>query len=1394
MQGLPEQAEAQAIWSNAERRTRVATLLFTDVVGSTALKQRLGDTAGVELVQQHHRLVRETITQFHGAQEIALAGDSFLILFPVPSEAVKCALLLQHRLTQFNRSLRAPVTDRMGLHLGEVVVEQTASKFDVLGMQVDTCSRVMSLAQAGQILMTRPVFDNARQTLKGEDLEGVGPLSWLNHGRFELKGVEEPLEICEVRGGGAGAEGLGPPTTTEKARRVEAADGEAVLGWRPAVGQVVPKTRWVLEEKLGEGGFGEVWKARHDMLKETRVFKFCFRADRVRTLKREVTLVRLLRERVGEHPNIVKLHDIYFDEPPYYLEEEYVAGRDLRIWCEARGGIEKVSLEVKFELVAQAADALQAAHDAGVIHRDVKPGNILVCSSREPMDGAGEPGSLTAKLTDFGIGQVISEEVLKGVTRNGFTQTMLSDLGATHSGTQLYMAPELWEGKPASTRSDIYSLGVVLYQLLVGDFKRPVTADWTQDIPDPLLREDLHSCFARKPEERFAAVGLLAKSLRALPARRTEAERQAREKAQVERAAYRRGMVRTAGIASLIVGVILVLSWQVWSNAAAKFRQAAQIRSSTVRLTVANGLNPLESGDWLTAVLWFSEAFVLDEAFQVSPDMKLTRQTHRLRMNSLLSQSPRLEQMWFDDAGMCGGFDRSGQHILLGGPKGHTVYDVRTGQGVSPPFGQGCLRASLHPDGRRAVTGGGGTNAVFSLWDVTTGARLSDLSTPGSIEPFRGDCTDLQFSADGRWIVAPVSGDRGLVLIWDPETGCVQQALAYADHPELPWTPDDFVTAARFDFSGERLLTADTKNRAVIWHWKTGTVLQVLQGHRSWVYSGCFARAHTNWVLTCSFDRTARLWALDTGQMVLRVAHQGDSIQEVQFSPDDKMFVTGGLDGMVRFWDSQTGRLMPPVLRNQDRVTQVLWSADGARVAVTTRDGVARVWSEENGRPVMRPVTADFSADGRLILEQHQTTASVQDLAGKRAASVIDLGSTNVSGLFFAGCPERLFSFASASGSSRTNGIILRLQSARESVGSSLAYDPSWNQFVCAPGGRRFAFWADGDENETPPATLGVLVWEPERGPKPRLIACGGEPVDAVAFDGQGRRMVIGSHLPGSDNGVLRWVDLDASGEPSVFMRSKQRFVHLEFSPDGKWLAAAESDKSLDPGDAVVWPLEENGPRVQEPSRLPHRDGVLCTAFSDTSQMLVTASEDQTASVWRRIRNVWQPSPRLLHCGGEVHACVFSHNGCWVATAHRTPESQQARSWRSDVRIWDTANSEPVSVRFAFPEKITRLLFVDGDRRLLVERWDPPMPPRRWLINLGVDEGSAKEFLMVAELLSSQRSFLNTATPHLPRVLEGTLSAEQTLLHATTFGPLRLLNKEDCRELWLQLSPGSLTK
>src|SRR5262245_8069728 len=124
------------------RQGGLVTLLFTDLVGSTALKQSLGDRAGVAAVQEHHALVRQLLKQFPEGEEISTAGDSFFLAFIKPSDAVRFALMLQSGLKEFNEGRSVLLQDRVGLHLGEVVIEETGSgKRDLHGMQVDTCAR-----------------------------------------------------------------------------------------------------------------------------------------------------------------------------------------------------------------------------------------------------------------------------------------------------------------------------------------------------------------------------------------------------------------------------------------------------------------------------------------------------------------------------------------------------------------------------------------------------------------------------------------------------------------------------------------------------------------------------------------------------------------------------------------------------------------------------------------------------------------------------------------------------------------------------------------------------------------------------------------------------------------------------------------------------------------------------------------------------------------------------------------------------------------------------------------------------------------------------------------------------------------------------------------------------
>ncbi len=203
-----------------KHRTALLTIIFTDLVHATEMKDKLGDSTGVDLIQQYYALVRDLLDRFSEGEEIKTAGDSFLIVFVKPSDAVKFSLLLQRQLRVFFQDKAFPLANRIGIHLGEVVVEEEENSDktkDLYGIQVDTCARILSLCEEDQILITRSVYDNAQQVLKGQTIEGVKTIHWKNHGSFEMKGLSEPIEIYEVKD----KEIIDPPPIEEITRFLE---------------------------------------------------------------------------------------------------------------------------------------------------------------------------------------------------------------------------------------------------------------------------------------------------------------------------------------------------------------------------------------------------------------------------------------------------------------------------------------------------------------------------------------------------------------------------------------------------------------------------------------------------------------------------------------------------------------------------------------------------------------------------------------------------------------------------------------------------------------------------------------------------------------------------------------------------------------------------------------------------------------------------------------------------------------------------------------------------------------------------------------------------------------------------------------------------------------------
>ena len=322
------------------------------------------------------------------------------------------------------------------------------------------------------------------------------------------------------------------------------------LDLRPGVA-VPGRDSFVLIAALATTLGAEVWLAKHRKTDDLRVYKFAREGAHLATLKREATLYRLLRELLGERDDLLRILDWNFETPPFYLESAY-GGPTLVRWSHELRQLEPLGRADRIRLFLQIADAVAAAHRVGVLHKDLKPANILVTSLTT--------GGFQARVADFGSGRLLEPERLEGlgITRLGMTVTQGIDPDSD-SGTPLYLAPELIAGGTPTVQSDLFALGLILYQMLCGDLRKPMAPGWEQGIDDELLVEDITAATHGDLARRLSGLTELTQRLRNLEARREEraAALAARDRVlatqrALERARIRRPWIVTASIAMVI--------------------------------------------------------------------------------------------------------------------------------------------------------------------------------------------------------------------------------------------------------------------------------------------------------------------------------------------------------------------------------------------------------------------------------------------------------------------------------------------------------------------------------------------------------------------------------------------------------------------------------------------------------------------------------------------------------------------------------------------------------------------------------------------------------------------------------------------------------------------------
>jgi YVTN family beta-propeller protein len=468
---LPQEALTRTDMREAERERGTTrppiggvTFLFTDIEGSTELSTQLDEDYAAAAAERH-RILRKAVTEQSG-REIDKQGDSFLFAFERASAALGAAVLAQRGLSEHAWPEGAEVPVRMGIHTDEPIGEKR--------LGVHRAARIAAVAHGGQVLLSTATRELLEDGLAGVSIRDLGSYRLEDFDRFER------LFQLEV----AGLRREFPPLRAERVaepRAIPQAEvelGAEFLGYR-------------IEEQIGHGGMGVVYRAYDLRLKRTVALKL---------VTPELALDERFRERFAretelamsiEHPNVVPIHDAGDVAGRLYLAMRLVAGTDLRKLLRAEGALEPSR---SLAICRQVANALDAAHAKGLVHRDVKPSNILLDEAEH------------VYLADFGLTRRLEE---KG-GREGEGRSV---------GTPAYLAPEHIEGGPVDGRVDVYSLGCVLYECLTGaapfvhssrlavtwahlEEEPPSASHRNSDLPvaiDGVLR----SAMAKSPDERY---------------------------------------------------------------------------------------------------------------------------------------------------------------------------------------------------------------------------------------------------------------------------------------------------------------------------------------------------------------------------------------------------------------------------------------------------------------------------------------------------------------------------------------------------------------------------------------------------------------------------------------------------------------------------------------------------------------------------------------------------------------------------------------------------------------------------------------------------------------------------------------------------------------------------
>jgi WD40 repeat protein/serine/threonine protein kinase len=991
---------------------------------------------------------------------------------------------------------------------------------------------------------------------------------------------------------------------------------------------------YVLLDVLGRGGMGVVYKARQLKLKRTVALKMILTGahagpQELDRLRSEADAVARL-----QHPNIVQIHEINEQDGLPYLALEFVDGTSLD---KKLLGTPMAPNEAA-ALLQSLAEAMDYAHQQGVIHRDLKPANVLLARAERKSSPSITVGNSTppplAKITDFGLAKQ-----LESGSRNTGTGAIV--------GTPSYMAPEQAAGKnhEIGPLTDVYALGAILYECLTGrpPFRAPTPMDTVlqvlSDEPvaptrlQPQTPRDLETiclkCLQKEPPRRYASAAELAEDLR----RYLHGEPiSARPVGQIERAikwARRRPVI--AGLSAVLVTVLVVgfvlVSW-LWLRAEHARKAESQAR-------------------------------VQEKAEKEAKNAALKQSEQTLYFNRIALAD---REWWANNV--------PGVETLLD----HYTADTRRGwewhylkrlchAELLTVAGQFCV--AISPNGRLLATA---NNGNVYLWNATTGRLGLTLSAA------QRRVNHLAFSHDGRLLAS--AGDDKTIKLWDPATGKELGKLTGHDDP---------VVQLAFSLDGRWLASAGNNDTVKVWDVATRRVLHTVSGNTTVAFSPVGSL-----LATASGEKEIRLWDPATGNEVRTLdgpdGHTA-SVVGVTFSPEGKWLATASLDQTIRIWDVATGQERRTIYVRAGKIARIAFSPDGRYLACASGDekvpGGVKMWDAESGQELRsyRWQTTGgsdvaFSPGGRRLFAADSMCVKVWDATSDLEARTLRGHTGEVESVAFSPDGKRL-----ASGDTDGTVRVWDVASGKQ-LAACLGH---LNAVTCV------AFTPDGKGLASASIDKTVLFWNPATGEEVRTLRPGGA-VLSLAFSHDGRSLATASSVEEHSGEVKIW-DVGSgrelrlfSGEEIIYLvyspdckrlvglskfqahiwdcsTSKEvltlrqepiPFARVAFSPDGQYLVTTGG--VTDQGQAKIWDANR-GTIVREIPSRGNRVGH--PAYHPEGRRLAVAGWDHTVKLWDPLTG--QDILTLHGHTDRVTSVAFSPNGWRIASA----------STDKTVRIWD---------------------------------------------------------------------------------------------------------------------------